>query len=70
MRYIPAREDIDTYDTLTPYPNPLNLQWEAVEQIGPRQVLVIDSRGDMSSASAGNVLLDLHDGEGLRGRRH
>ena len=57
MRYIPAREDIDTYDTLTPYPNPLNLQWEAVEQIGPRQVLVIDSRCDMSSASAGNVLL-------------
>jgi regulator of RNase E activity RraA len=57
LRYIPAREDIDTYDTLTPYPNPMNLQWEAVEQIGPRQVLVIDSRGDMSSASAGNVLL-------------
>jgi regulator of RNase E activity RraA len=57
MRYIPAREDIDTYDTLTPYPNPGNLQWEAVETIGARQVLVIDSRGDVSSASAGNVLL-------------
>jgi regulator of RNase E activity RraA len=57
MRYIPAREDVDTYDTLTPYPNPSNLQWEAVENIGPRQVLVIDSRGDTSSASAGNVLL-------------
>jgi regulator of RNase E activity RraA len=57
MRYIPAREDVDTYDTLTPYPNPMNLQWEAVEQIGPRQVLVIDSRNDTSSASAGNVLL-------------
>ncbi|WP_293853595.1 ribonuclease activity regulator RraA [uncultured Alsobacter sp.] len=57
MRYIPAREDIDTYATLTPYPNPMNLQWEAVEQIGPRQVLVIDSRNDVSSASAGNVLL-------------
>jgi regulator of RNase E activity RraA len=57
MRYIPAREDIDTYATLTPFPNPMNLQWEAVEQIAPRQVLVIDSRNDMSSASAGNVLL-------------
>lgn len=57
MRYIPAREDIDTYDTLTPYPNPMNLQWEAVERIGPRQVLVVDSRSDVSSATAGNVLL-------------
>jgi len=57
MRFIPAREDIDTYDTLTPYPNPNNLQWEAVEQIGPGQVLVVDSRNDISSASAGGVLL-------------
>ncbi|HWK45194.1 MAG TPA: ribonuclease activity regulator RraA [Stellaceae bacterium] len=57
LRFIPAREDVDTYDTLTPYPNQDNLQWEAVEQIGAGQVLVIDSRNDMSSASAGNVLL-------------
>jgi regulator of RNase E activity RraA len=57
MRFIPTREDIDTYATLTPYPNPDNLQWEAVETIGRGQVLVIDSRNDMSSASAGNVLL-------------
>lgn len=57
LRFIPAREDIDTYETLTPYPNPNNLQWEAVEQIGAGQVLVIDSRNDISSASAGNVLL-------------
>jgi regulator of RNase E activity RraA len=57
LRFIPAREDIDTYETLTPYPNPNNLQWEAVEQIGTGQVLVIDSRNDTSSASAGNVLL-------------
>jgi regulator of RNase E activity RraA len=56
MRFIPTREDIDTYATLTPYPNPDNLQWEAVENIGKGQVLVIDSRNDMSSASAGNVL--------------
>ncbi|MBN9064463.1 MAG: ribonuclease activity regulator RraA [Rhizobiales bacterium 65-9] len=57
MRFIPAREDVDTYDTLTPYPNPNNLQWEAVEQIGADQVLVVDSRNDISSASAGGVLL-------------
>ena len=41
MRLIPAREDIDTYKTLTPYSNPDNLQWEGVEQIRPGQVLVI-----------------------------
>ena len=57
MRYIPAREDIDTYATLTPHPNPNNLQWEAVENIKAGQVLVIDSRNDMSSASSGNILL-------------
>jgi len=56
MRMIPAREDIDTIETLTPYPNPLNLQWEAVEQIGPGQVLVIDSRNDPRAASAGAML--------------
>jgi regulator of RNase E activity RraA len=57
MRFIPAREDIDTYATLTPHPNPDNLQWEAVERIGKGEVLIIDSRNDLSSASAGNVLL-------------
>ena len=56
MRMIPAREDVDTYQTLTPYPNPMNLQWEAVEQIGKGQVLVIDSRNDPRAASAGAML--------------
>lgn len=56
MRFIPAREDVDTYETLTPYPNPMNLQWEAVEQIGKGQVLVIDSRNDVRAASAGAML--------------
>ena len=56
LRMIPAREDVDTYTTLTPYPNPANLQWEAVENIGPGQVLVIDSRNDPRAASAGAML--------------
>lgn len=56
LRMIPAREDIDTYDTLTPYPNEMNLQWEAVERIGKGQVLVIDSRNDPRAASAGAML--------------
>jgi regulator of RNase E activity RraA len=57
MRLIPAREDIDTYDTLTPYPNPNNLQWESAERIGKGQVLVIDSRNDVRAGTGGNILL-------------
>lgn len=56
LRMIPAREDIDTIETLTPYPNPMNLQWEAVERIPPGHVLVIDSRNDPRAASAGTML--------------
>ena len=57
MRMIPAREDKDTYATLTTSPNDDNLQWVAVERVGPHQVLVIDSRGDVRGASAGNILI-------------
>jgi regulator of RNase E activity RraA len=57
MRFIPAREDIDTYATLTTTPNPDNLQWVGVEQVQPGDVLVIDSRGDTRAASMGNMLL-------------
>jgi hypothetical protein len=35
MRMIPAREDIDTYATLTTTPNADNLQWVGVEQVQP-----------------------------------
>ena len=56
LRMIPAREDIDTIEALTPHPNPMNLQWEAVEQIPPGHVLVIDSRNDPRAASAGAML--------------
>ncbi|WP_237479171.1 ribonuclease activity regulator RraA [Lichenibacterium dinghuense] len=56
LRMIPAREDLDTIDTLKPHPNPDNLQWEAVENIPPGHVLVIDSRNDPRAASAGAML--------------
>lgn len=56
MRMIPAREDIDTYATLTDAPNADNLQWVAVEQTQAGDVMVIDSRGDVSAASMGNIL--------------
>lgn len=57
MRMIPAREDIDTYATLTTAPNGDNLQWVGVEQTLPGDVMVIDSRGDASAASMGNMLV-------------
>jgi len=57
MRMIPAREDIDTYATLTTTPNADNLQWVGVEQTRAGDVMVIDSRRDASAASMGNMLV-------------
>jgi regulator of RNase E activity RraA len=57
LRMIPAREDIDTYATLTTTPNADNLQWVGVEQVQPGDVMVIDSRQDASAASMGNMLV-------------
>ncbi|MEU4839951.1 ribonuclease activity regulator RraA [Nocardia testacea] len=54
MRFIPAREDIDTLESLH---GPDNLQWQGVEALTGGQVLVIDSRGDISAASAGDMLV-------------
>lgn len=56
MRMIPAREDIDSYSTLTTQPNADNLQWVGVEQTQAGDVMVIDSRGDGRAASMGNLL--------------
>ncbi|MFJ8019323.1 ribonuclease activity regulator RraA [Streptomyces sp. NPDC096311] len=55
MRFIPSREDVDPLDD--PYRTGNTLQWEAVENVGPRQVLVVDSRSDVSAASAGDMLV-------------
>jgi regulator of RNase E activity RraA len=57
MRFIPAREGIDTYGTMTTRPNADNLQWQGIEQVQPGDVLVIDSRNDPRAASAGNILV-------------
>ncbi|MFB7031648.1 MULTISPECIES: ribonuclease activity regulator RraA [unclassified Streptomyces] len=54
LRYIPAREDIDTLEVYDDYDHPQRL---AVEQAGPGQVLVVDCRGQGRAASAGNILL-------------
>ncbi|MXP62236.1 ribonuclease activity regulator RraA [Roseomonas sp. M0104] len=67
MRMIPAREDKETYATLTPSPNPDNLQWVGVEDTQPNQVMVIDSRNDPRAASMGNMLLTRMQKRGVVG---
>lgn len=53
LRYIPAREDLDTLDV---FRDPAHPQRAAVEQIPAGCVLVMDCRGDASAASAGSIL--------------
>ena len=66
MRFIPAREDIDTYATLNTTANPDNLQWVGVEQIQPGDVMVIDSYGNSAAASMGNILVSRMQQRGAR----
>jgi regulator of RNase E activity RraA len=53
LRYVPSREDIGIE---VDYDNETNVQRLAVESIGPEQVLVIDARGELRSASLGHIL--------------
>ncbi|GKT23601.1 ribonuclease activity regulator RraA [Acidovorax sp. SUPP3334] len=53
LRYIPAREDLNTIDV---FKNPDHPQRKAVEACPPGAVLVIDSRKDARAASAGSIL--------------
>lgn len=54
LRYIPAREDLDHLGVFEDRSHP---QRKVVEDIESGEVLVIDSRGDASAASAGHILL-------------
>jgi regulator of RNase E activity RraA len=54
LRYIPAREDLDHIGVFQDHSHP---QRKAVEEIPAGHVLVIDSRGDASAASAGSILV-------------
>jgi Demethylmenaquinone methyltransferase len=54
MRFIPAREDVNTPD---PYRSGNTLQWETIENVPPGHVIVVDSRGDVSAASGGDMLM-------------
>lgn len=53
LRYIPAREDLDTLAVFQDYDHP---QRRAIEDVPPGHVLVMDCRGDARAASAGNIL--------------
>lgn len=54
LRYIPAREDLDQLKAFDERTHP---QRVAVEHCPPGHVLVMDSRGDASAASSGNLLV-------------
>lgn len=53
LRYIPAREDIDTLEVFTDYDHP---QRKAIEDVPPGHVLVMDCRSQTRAASAGGIL--------------
>ncbi|MGO1502665.1 MAG: ribonuclease activity regulator RraA, partial [Marinobacter sp.] len=54
LRYIPAREDVDT---VAAFKSPEHPQRLAVETVPAGMVLVSDCRQDASAASAGSILL-------------
>jgi regulator of RNase E activity RraA len=54
LRYIPAREDLNS---ITVFQDRAHPQRKAVEECPPGAVLVIDSRKDARAASAGSILV-------------
>ncbi|CAH1650184.1 Regulator of RNase E activity RraA [Hyphomicrobiales bacterium] len=54
LRYIPAREDLNTIDVFRDRSHP---QRKAVEECPPGAVMVFDSRKDARAASAGAILV-------------
>ncbi|MCQ8781548.1 ribonuclease activity regulator RraA [Mangrovibrevibacter kandeliae] len=64
LRYIPAREDLNTLDV---FKNPSHPQRAAVEACPPGCVLVMDSRKDARAASAGSILISRLQARGVAG---
>jgi regulator of RNase E activity RraA len=52
LRYLPKREDIDEARGTTPRP-----QRQAVESVGPGEVLVVEARGHLGCGTAGDILV-------------
>jgi regulator of RNase E activity RraA len=53
LRYIPAREDLDTIESLADREHP---QRKAIETVPAGQVLVVDCRGERGAAAIGAIL--------------
>lgn len=53
LRYVPVREDVGVHGAPD---NRTNVQRIAVESVGPRDVLVIDARGDLTAGVLGDIL--------------
>ena len=64
LRYIPAREDLNTIDV---FQDPRHPQRVAVESCPPGAVLVFDSRQDARAASAGGILVARLQARGVAG---
>jgi regulator of RNase E activity RraA len=64
LRFIPAREDIDT---MAAYASPQHKQRRAIEECPAGHVLVIDSRGDARAAAAGDLLIGRLKARGCAG---
>jgi regulator of RNase E activity RraA len=64
VRYIPAREDLNTLDV---FRNPEHPQRKAVENCPAGKVLVFDSRKDARAASAGAILVGRLKARGVAG---
>ena len=64
VRYVPAREDLDTFESLA---DPEHPQRKAVETIGPGEVLVLDARGDIRAAVLGEILVARMQARGAAG---
>jgi regulator of RNase E activity RraA len=64
LRYIPAREDLDSYDSKQ---DPNALQREVIEAVPPAHVLVMDCRGNHRAASAGDVYMTRLQMRGVAG---
>ncbi len=64
LRYVPAREDLDAYGSGG---DPTNVQRQAIEQVPPGGVLVIDCRGRTDIAGIGSILARRLQHRGVNG---
>ncbi|WP_047457980.1 ribonuclease activity regulator RraA [Rhizobium rhizogenes] len=64
LRYIPAREDLNTLEV---FRNPEHPQRAAVEKCPPGAILIMDSRKDARAASAGSILISRLQVRGVAG---